>query len=67
LDVDEKVTVEVLYNLTSGKMLNQNIMAQILGDNSYQLLDINQSDVRQVKVVTEKSVAVTSLNFCHGQ
>jgi hypothetical protein len=65
LDVDEDIRVEVLYRSTDGLMMKMNFTAPVLGENSYQLLAINTPNVQQVKVVPQRSVAVTSLYFCH--
>jgi hypothetical protein len=65
LDVDETVRVEVLYRSTDGSMMKKNFTAPVLGDNSYQLFETNMSNMQQVKVVPQRSVAVTSLYFCH--
>jgi hypothetical protein len=67
LDVDENISVEVLYKLTPSTLTSTTayFTAPVLGDNSYQLLAINLPNVQQVKVIPQRSVAVTSLYFCH--
>jgi hypothetical protein len=66
LDADYVTTVEVVYKTSSGMLTKKNVQVPNNGDNSYQALSIDKPDVKQVKVVTERSIAVTSIAFCHS-
>jgi hypothetical protein len=40
------------------------IVVPLLGDNSYQVLEIDEGNVKWIKVVFERSGAITSITFC---
>lgn len=65
LDVDYKTSVVVIYKTSRGVITKKTIRVPNLGDNSYQLLPINLSNVKQVKVIMERSAAITSISFCY--
>jgi hypothetical protein len=63
LDVDYGVTIEVGYKTSTG-FQQQNIRVPLLGDNSYQVVGINQAIVKWIKVKLTRSGAITSIKLC---
>ena len=63
LDVDYGVTIEVGYETSTG-FQQQNIRVPLLGDNSYQVVGINQANVKWIKVKLTRSGAITSIKLC---
>jgi glucose/arabinose dehydrogenase len=63
LDIDEKTTLKVKYRTGNG-LKAKRINVPLLGNNSYQKVDINTQDVVQIKVVATRSAAVSSITFC---
>lgn len=67
LDIDEAdVKVKVLYIDEDGNWDEDTIEIEDKGDNSYQVVEINQFRVRQVVLMTPGSAAVASISFCPG-
>jgi hypothetical protein len=63
-DVDYGVTIEVGYETSTG-FQQQNIRVPLLGDkNSYQVVGINQANVKWIKVKLTRSGAITSIKLC---
>ena len=63
LDIDYEAVVEVGYETLTG-FKQRNIPVPLLGDNSYQVLAINQANVKWIKVKIERSGAITSIKLC---
>lgn len=64
LDTDDGITAEVSH--VTGNGMEQTVFElERLGNNSKQVLTMSIENVVQVKVVFEKSGAVTHLKFCH--
>jgi hypothetical protein len=63
-DVNYGVTIEVGYETSTG-FQQQNIRVPLLGDkNSYQVVGINQANVKWIKVKLTRSGAITSIKLC---
>ena len=63
LDIDEEATVIVVTQTSTG-FEEREIAVPVLGDNSYQVLEIDQDNVKWIKVMLTRSGAVTSVTFC---
>jgi hypothetical protein len=63
LDVDYEVIVEIGYETSTG-FKEREIVVPLLGDNSYQVLAIDQANVKWIKVKFERSGAITSIKLC---
>jgi hypothetical protein len=64
LDVDYEVSIIVDYDNGNGSIATRIIQVPILGDNSFQVVEIDQANVKWLKVVFTRSGAVTSISFC---
>jgi hypothetical protein len=64
LDIDEPTSVVVIYENEVGAHIEKVIAVPILGDNSFQVVKIDTERVRWIKVMMEKSGAVTYIKFC---
>jgi len=64
LDIDFETAVIVEYETGSGELAKFVIAVDLLGENSLQTVQINQSNVRRIKVMMENSGAVTFIRFC---
>jgi hypothetical protein len=65
LDVDYATKIIVLYMTPGGNMSEKTINVDLLGDNSYQKVKIETPNVKQIVVMTERSLGVASLSFCY--
>ncbi|MEM7216621.1 MAG: hypothetical protein AAF423_13865, partial [Pseudomonadota bacterium] len=65
LDVDYGTTITVAFMNENGDMDTKSIEVPELGDNSFQLLSIDTSHVKQLKISMERSVGVSSLTYCY--
>jgi hypothetical protein len=63
LDVDYDTIVVVVTQTPSG-FSEREIVVPLLGDNSYQVLEIDEENVKWIKVMFKRSGAVTSITFC---
>ena len=64
LDIDYETSVVVVHETEEGELTEYTIEVPVLGDNSYQTLEINQERVRWIKVMFSRSGAVTFVTFC---
>jgi hypothetical protein len=64
LDIDEVTTVDIVYVNDKGVTVKQTRKAPELGDNSFQVVEINQANVKRVILTMEGSGAVTFVSFC---
>jgi hypothetical protein len=64
LDVDYSTTISITFMNEDGDMDVKTMAVPELGDNSYQLLSIDASQVKQLKISMERSVGVSSLTYC---
>jgi hypothetical protein len=66
LGIDEATTVQVIYEDGRGGFITRDISVPDLGDNSFQVVKIDQANVRWIKVMMTRSGAVTYVKFCPG-
>ncbi len=64
LDIDYETSLVVIHETEEGELTEYTIDVPILGDNSFQILEINQERVRWIKVMFSRSGAVTFVKFC---
>ena len=64
LDVDYKTTIKVVYKY-GDTYKRKLIHVPELGDNSYQEVDIHESNVKKIILTLERSGAVVFLGFCY--
>jgi hypothetical protein len=64
LDIDYAMIVVVVYEDENGTIEEDTLDVPLLGNNSKQVLDINQERVRWIKVMFGRSGAVTHIKFC---
>jgi len=64
LDVDDPVDIVVEYETNSGSISKRTTSVNILGENSYQVVEIDQDNVKWLKVKLTRSAAVTFITFC---
>lgn len=65
LDVDYETSIYVYYMNSSGEMRTKTIVVPQLGDNSYQLVDIDVPRVQKITLDMKRSAGVSSLSFCY--
>jgi len=63
LDADDVVTIVVVY-LSSTGLEQREIAVPLLGDNSAQTIEIDQEGVKWIKIMLERSGAVSDITFC---
>jgi hypothetical protein len=63
LDIDYE-TIAFVATQTPNGFSEREIVVPPLGDNSYQVLEIVEGNVKWIKVVFERSGAITSITFC---
>jgi hypothetical protein len=63
LDIDYE-TIAIVATQTPNGFSEREIVVPLLGDNSYQVLEIDEGNVKWIKVVFERSGAITSITFC---
>lgn len=66
LDIDYESSITVSH-LVDGKIVKTVMNLKLLGDNSYQTLEINIAFVKQIKLTLSRSGAVTSLAYCYPE
>jgi hypothetical protein len=66
LDMDYSADVIVEYLTSSGSIATRIIPVSILGDNSYQVVEIDQANVKWLKLRMQRSGAVTFITFCRN-
>ena len=64
LDIDYASSLTVSH-LVDGDMDETVFNLELLGDNSYQTVEINIENVKQIKLTLSRSGGVTSLSFCY--
>lgn len=65
LDIDYKTSILIMTESESGRLaVLPRIEVELKGDNSFFMLDINEENVKQVRVTFAHSGAVTEINFC---
>jgi hypothetical protein len=62
LDVDYETTITIVHDETEVTT----IAVPIMGDNSYQVMEINIANVDMIKVTARNSAAVTHISLCVG-
>lgn len=66
LDVDYATDLEIEYYTYSSGVQTRTISVPLLGDNSYQVVEINQPNTKSIKLNLERSASITSIKFCRG-
>jgi len=64
LDVDYEVNIIIDYVTSNGSIATRTIPVPLLGDNSFQVVEIDQDNVKWLKVDMTRSGAVTYIVFC---
>jgi hypothetical protein len=64
LDIDYKTLLVVVHETEDGELTEYTIDVPIVGDNPFQILEINQERVCWIKVMFSRSRAVTFVKFC---
>lgn len=64
LDADYEISIIVDYETSNGSIATRIIPVPILGDNSFQVVEIDQENVKWLKVDLTRSGAVTFISFC---
>jgi len=64
LDADDPVDIVVEYETRPGEIVKRNIAVPVLGDNSYQVIAIDQDNVKRLNVELKHSGAVPFITFC---
>lgn len=64
LDIDYDSFITVEYETASGSIASYDIVLPMLGDNSYQVVEIDQENVKWLKLNFDRSGAVTFIRFC---
>lgn len=65
LDIDYNSKIIVEYEVSPGKIASRTIHIPMLGDNSFQVVEIDQDNVKWLKLVLDRSGAVTYISFCN--
>ena len=66
LDIDYATSITILTETDSGEMNElPPIAVELLGDNSFQVVGINEVNVKQLRVSFTRSGAVTDISFCY--
>jgi len=65
LDIDYETKIVVYYLTPGGNMSQKTINVPLLGDNSYQVVSIDTENVKQIVVMTVRSLGVASISFCY--
>lgn len=64
LDVDYDVSIIIDYQKSNGSIATRTIAVPKLGDNSFQVVEIDQDNVKWLKVDMDRSGAITFITFC---
>lgn len=64
LDIDYETKIIIIYMTPNGNMSQKTINVPLLGDNSYQVVEIDTPNVKQMIIDAERSLGVASLKFC---
>lgn len=63
LDIDYGARIIVVTETSSG-FAEREIAVELLGDNSFQFVDIDEANVKWIKVMLTRSGGVTQITFC---
>lgn len=64
LDIDYEANIDIVYHDDDGKKVTATVDIPLLGDNSFQVVELNYDNVSQMKLNLSRSGAVAFITFC---